>query len=187
MAGNAQGRLFCDGCRSSDRLNGDKTYRIPLALMIISLGVHAYTFIPERQIDSAWIPIALTATFFFTFIPILRILKPIYDDGYKFDMWERALEGGPKWVPPVMIILLAYTGFNFFFSLIYLNEGLTPLSTYGSYFMMNKGKVIRAISEAEYYRHRAYEFRGITTHPILFHALVAAVMYANSQRKANSP
>ena len=150
--------------------------------MVACAIIHLYTYIPGRRIDSAWLPIILSATCILTFLPVVKIIKSVHADGYRFDLWERALMGGPTWVPMALVLLLLYTGFNFFFSLVYLNEGLSPLNTNGSFMMMDHGRFVRSLSEAEYYRHRAYEIRGITTHPILFHAVAAAVMYAKLKR-----
>lgn len=92
--------------------------------------------------------------------------------------WKHAFTGTPSWVGPVLLGLFAYTGFNFLFSLLYLNEGLSPELQNGQFVLQSHGRTVRMITEAEYHRHKAIEVRGISTHLLFFHVLGSAVLWS---------
>jgi hypothetical protein len=93
------------------------------------------------------------------------------------------LEHAPKWVPYSLVALTVYTGFNFLFSLWYLNEGLTPGVVQGEYVMQEHGNVVRTLSQAEYWRHSAYQLRGMSTHITLFTAIAFGMLWSHARKE----
>ena len=67
-----------------------------------------------------------------------------------------------------------------------LNKGgLNPEIKNDKYVLESKGKVVEEITEEEYFKHKAYLFRGMTGHPLFFHLISLAILSSiiNERRK----
>ncbi|MBL7982403.1 MAG: hypothetical protein JNL52_11420 [Flavobacteriales bacterium] len=153
------------------------------ALLLASMFVHASTFITDREPLPMAVVFPLTGLMFILFFIAVRVAR-------KQDMhvnggwsWKQVLEHAPKWTHYALAALAAYTGFNFLFSLWYLNEGLTPGVVQGQYVMQDHGNVVRTLSQAEYWRHSAYELRGMSTHIILFTAVALGMLWSHVRKE----
>jgi len=91
-------------------------------------------------------------------------------------MWKDLMQGTPRFLKVLVVLTISYVFFNFFFSLMYLNEGLSPDIIDNVYVLSNKGKIVREISETEYFKYIAYEFRGMSGHFILFQLISVALI-----------
>jgi hypothetical protein len=159
------------------------TFLLGTILLLAAMLVHASTFITDREPLSTMVLFPLTGFMFVLFFMAVRVAR-------KQDMrlnggwsWKQVLEHAPKWVPYSLAALTVYTGFNFLFSLWYLNEGLTPGVVQGQYVMQDHGNVVRTLSQAEYWRHSAYELRGMSTHIILFTAVALGILWSHVRKE----
>jgi len=153
------------------------------AAMIV---VHLLTFLPEPPRVSHLAVFPFIILLFPSFALSVRLVKEGNKDMDPRHFWKRAFESAPSWVGPGILVLLAYTGFNFFFSLLALNEGLSPAEVDGQFVLQNHGRVVRNLTEAEYLQHKGYELRGMSTHIVFFHAVSAAILWAELRRRASS-
>ncbi len=158
------------------------TLRLGTALLGAGVFVHASTFITTREPLPMAVVFPLTVftlVLFFMAVRVARKEDMNWNDGWS---WKQVLEHAPQWVKVALAVLFAYTGFNFIFSLWYLNEGLTPDVVQGEYVMQDHGNVVRTRSQAEYWRHSAYELRGMSTHIILFSAIALGILWSNARK-----
>lgn len=159
-------------------------FRFGLVLLTCSVALHLSTFIPDREplpMELLFPLFALTAVLFFLAV---RIIKGNQLFGSSIRPWREVLATVPRWVPVALSILMAYTTFNFLYSLWYLNEGLSPAIEDGRYVLHDHGQVARELSQAEYWQHRAWELRGASTHAIMFLAVSLAVLWGHLREKA---
>ncbi|HMC98368.1 MAG TPA: hypothetical protein VKG92_11970 [Flavobacteriales bacterium] len=116
-------------------------------------------------------------------VAVVRMHKTRSEPGSR-NFWHTIAASAPPCVRPALLFLLAYTVFNFVFSLLYLNEGFTPAAYEHRYVMLSHSTVVREITRGEYLRHAAYELRGLSTHIVLFAAVSWAVLRAEQRRVA---
>jgi len=82
----------------------------------------------------------------------------------------------PAWAYMLLVAATLYAAFNFmhFFT---LNEGGTPEIVADGYALSDHGRVIRTLTEAEYWRQKAYVLRAFSGHWMIFF-LVPALYFA---------
>lgn len=129
----------------------------------------------------------LGVAIFPSFIVGIKSTQKLVDKNNPMGMWKDVLKGTPNYLKVLVIIIIPYVIFNFFYSLMYLTEGLSPERLNDIYILTNKGKTIREITETEYFKYIAYEFRGISGHFILFQlisiALISSAININKRQK----
>ena len=91
-------------------------------------------------------------------------------------IWKDLLKGTPTYLKALVVIAIPYVVFNFFFSLMYLTQGFSPDKLNGVYVLTSKRDFVRELSETEYFKYVAYEFRGISGHFILFQLISIALI-----------
>ncbi len=102
------------------------------------------------------------------------------------NIWSDYFRYTPKWLKKSFWIVVLYVFFNFFFSLFYLNEGgVTPEIIDGKYVLEYQGKIYKEITEEQYFKHKAYLFRGMSGHSILFHIISISIFTSVFNKKEN--
>lgn len=138
------------------------------------------------EMSDAW-PLHLGAMIVFGAMVIIlardqKIKRPARRPGESyFEWWSNSISANRKYMAevsrsvPMMLRILCvavfiYTLMNF--ALFMKNsEGGGPFNENGKYYLKSHGRVIRNLSELEYYRFRLYELRGYSGHWILFSLL----------------
>jgi amino acid transporter len=156
-------------------------------LLISCVAVHASTFVTDREPLSIGVLFLMAIPMFALFLKAVLVLRKKTKGGDRNEIWKRAYSNVPRWVPILTLLILAYTGFNFFYSLLVLNDGLTPSMEQGRYVMQDHGHVVREISQVDYWRHSAYQLRGMSTHLILFTAVALGVLWSEHRKNERMP
>lgn len=158
-----------------------------LLLLISCVAVHASTFVTDREPLSTGVLFLMAIPMFALFLKAVLVLRNNTKGVDRNEIWKRVYSNVPRWVPILTLLLVAYTGFNFFYSLWVLNDGLTPSMEQGRYVMQDHGHVVREISQVDYWRHSAYQLRGMSTHFILFTALALGVIWSEHRKNERMP
>lgn len=154
-----------------------------LVLFACAVALHLSTFVPDREplpMELLFPLFVFTFVLFFLAIVIIKRNKPF---GSSTRPWKEILAAVPRWVPAGLIVLMSYTGFNFFYSLWHLNGNLTPEIKDGHYVLHNHGQVVRELTQAQYWQHKAWQLRGFSMHPIMFLAVSLAVIWGHLRDK----
>jgi len=149
---------------------------------IAALFIHLLTFLPEPSHIPTAVVFPLALLLIPPFAKSAMILKERNQDLDPKLFWKRAFDSAPAWVGTIVLTMLIYTFFNFFFSLLVLNEGLTPDLMDGQFVLHSHGHITRVLTEEAYFIHKDYELRGMSTHIIFFHAVAAAVLWSEIRR-----
>ncbi len=170
--------------------------------LTLSLLCHISTFIPFARLSmsNAW-PLHLGAIVVFGAMVMVLVAKKKgkrparkTEESY-LTWWSNAIYEDQKSMteiirsfPMTIRILCAgvflYTLVNF--ALFIINsEGGGPFAENGKYFLKSHGRVVRELSEQEFYRFRAYELRGFSGHWILF-SLIPTVYFARFRRTTDT-
>jgi hypothetical protein len=150
----------------------------PLALagLVLTLVLHLATFVPGIRIPSGVIPVAFLAAivpFASTILSANRYrprFTPPPDDHASgwLAAWGRdmdaqkslsayAFRAVPTWAKVLSGLVFAYVGVNFLMGLILLRDG-QPERHGRRFWLRDRGRYVREISESEFYR---YETRGV--------------------------
>jgi len=154
-----------------------------LLLFISCVVVHASTFVTDREPLNTGVLFLMAIPMFALFLMAVLVLKKNNRGTIARDIWKRAYSHVPRWVPILTVLLAAYTFFNFVYSLVFLNDGLTPSIEQGLYVMQDHGHIVREISQAEYWRHSAYQLRGMSTHLIMFTVIALGILWSDHRKK----
>ena len=168
-------------------------YVFSFGMLIISGLFHLLTYFPTNAYDNQLFIFVLTvATFPPFYIGIKSLKKEFAAQQIKnphiayqqvLSSVKEALSKNVIWVG---IELVAYVFFNFFFSILFLNQGLGPDIVNGTYVLQDHGRIVKEITATEYALHRRYEMRGISGHPVLFQ-FIALNMIDWSLKKSKTP
>ena len=161
-------------------------YQLSIGLLVISLFVHATTFLPYKAPVPKVVLFALYGGIFITFFAAIRAVAPMVRDVAHEHLWRVVLGPLSRAHRIALGLLLVYVFFNFFFSLLCLNEGLSPAAVGNTYELHSHGRTVRLISEEAYRMHSRYELRGMTGHPILFQALALSMLLARLRWNATN-
>lgn len=156
--------------------------------LALSLAAHASTFLgvnPNRQFPATWL---LHLGIFVVFVPAVIASIMMARGASKNEWWQRVKRFAPAWLQGLVGLFFAYAFFNFFFSLLYLNEGGVPGKKEGDLVLHSHGKVIRKLTPDEFEKHEAYVVRGFSGHWMLFYSvsLMILVAWERAQRAANN-
>lgn len=154
-----------------------------LLLLISCVAVHASTFVTDREPLTTGVLFLMAIPMFALFLKAVLVIRKNTQGVARNEIWKRAYSNVPRWLPILTVLLVAYTFFNFFYSLLVLNDGLTPSMEQGRYVMQDHGYVVREISQVEYWQHSAYQLRGMSTHLILFTALALSILWSDHRRE----
>lgn len=149
-----------------------------MGLALLATAVHLRTFLTDREPLPMEIVIPLTVLVFPAWFWTIKVLRRRGIGSGADNFWSQALTNAPKWVPPALVLLFIYTGFNFFYCLFHLNEGATPGLSDGRFVLEDHGRVVRELGREDYWKHMAYQLRGMTTHVVLFATVSAAVLWS---------
>lgn len=154
-----------------------------IVLFACAVALHLSTFVPDREplpMELLFPLFVFTFVLFFLAIVIIKRNKPF---GTSSQSWKEIYHNVPSWVPAVLVALMAYTFFNFFFTLWHLNENHTPEIRNGRYVLHDHGQVVRELTKAQYWQHKAWQLRGFSMHPIMFLAVSLAVLWGHLREK----
>ena len=132
----------------------------------LSLVVHALTYAgidASRAMPLVW---ALHIGAMIAFIAMM-IISRRKRESHAFE-----LPDWPAWAYVLLVAGILYTAFNFMHSLS-LMEGGSPDVVADGYVLSEHGRVIRTLTEAEYWRQKAYFLRAFTGHWMIFFLLPA--------------
>lgn len=158
-------------------------YRLSIALLIAGILVHLYTFLPGAVALPKASVFILFAGIFLTFIPAVRCGKAMLGGAFRQDLWKVVLAPLPSWHRIALGILFVYVMFNFLFTLLYLNRGLSAEVAHGEYVLQSKGRYVERIDAATYHLYRNREARGITGHAVLFQAISGALLLSALRKR----
>lgn len=152
-------------------------YYLAVTLLVISCIFHILTFIPSLRTSGNSLILILGIGVFPTFAAAIKATKRLTIESDVKNLWNNILKGTPKKLKKMLWFVFAYVFFNFFFSLFVLNKGgLSPEIVDGKYVLENKGKVVEEITEEQYFEHKAYFYRGMSGHFILFQFFSVAML-----------
>ena len=148
---------------------------------VLSLAVHISAL---SGIDvSAHLPFVwlLHVGIFVVFVPFVLSSRKYLGTKPTFSEVRAAF---PGWAIAVFIAIFAYALVNF---LIFMaaTEGGSPSIRDGKYVLDSHGKVIRELTEAEYFSFKANELRGFSGHWLVFY--FAPFAYFMFRKKSNPP
>ena len=152
-------------------------------VLIVSLVVHLSTFLGIDPM-ARWPGVMfIHVTIFPPFIAAICYANRI--GGPEQERQNRAISAAPLLLRIVTGIFFAYALVNFAIFMV-LNEGGGPEQRGGKYLLTSHGRVIRELSENEYYRQQGYVVRGFSGHWMLFSsaALTLLVGAARLRRQA---
>ena len=142
-----------------------------------SAVAHVSTFIginPQRVVPWIWV---LHVMIFVVWIPVIVVTGHLVKKGNRKDFWKLAMQHAPTWMKGLCVVLLVYAFFNFFFTILVLNEEGTPSVINGKKVLHNHGTIIRELSDQEYETHEAYGVRTFSGHWMMFYAVGMTVLY----------
>jgi hypothetical protein len=145
--------------------------------LCLSVTAHIATFFgvdPQQTFPSVWL---LHDGIFVIWLPAIIFTNRRSKEGSKSNPWATILAGTPPWMGAMIGPLLAYAGFNFFFTIFVLLGGHSPTSENGTFALKDHSRVIRTLTEAEYHRYRAYEARVSSGHSIVFYLMGMTMLY----------
>ena len=93
----------------------------------------------------------------------------------------------PRWLAALAAVCFVYAIVNFLVFFFLIREG-EPRIRDGQYLLMEKGRVIRPLTEEEFHQKNRYKTRGFSGHWMLFYAAAATLLYAKArQRREERP
>jgi hypothetical protein len=160
-----------------------------ICLTITCFTLHFLTYFPHLKTTNTSAPFLLGIAIIPSFYVGIKSSQILVDKNKSASYWKDALIGTPKFLKVILILVIPYVIFNFFYSLMYLTGGNSPDIIDGSYFLTSKGRVIRELSESQYFEYLAYEFRGISGHYVLFQlislAMISSVISVLRKKSSN--
>lgn len=96
-----------------------------------------------------------------------------------FALFKILLKETPTWLRVIAIGGLIYAFLNFL--LFAASQGGTPDIRDGQYVILDHGKLIKTITEQEYYQYKANEVRGLSGFWLAFYGFAAAVLFPSKQ------
>ncbi|MCR9248907.1 MAG: hypothetical protein NXI20_00730 [bacterium] len=137
---------------------------LAILLMAITAFFHVLSYFPSLRTSSSLMIFLTVVSVFPTFAAAIKSIKKYTAKSDPRKIWSKALKGTPAVLKRMTWFVIAYCFFNFFYSLFYLNGGLSPEKVDGKYVLEYQGKVVKEITEEEYYEHKAYVFRGMQSY-----------------------
>jgi len=141
---------------------------VSVLLMVANACIHLASVCRwdvESALPGVWVFHSLTMAIFAVALLYGLIYSPQAEDKPDFCM-----PAAPKWSKVLFGVLMAYTLLNFFACKALMEGGRPSRAEDGTYRLMDRSRVIRECSEAEYHLHRSYASRMFSGHWILFSA-----------------
>jgi len=151
--------------------------------LTMSFLVHLSTFFGSNILN------AFPSTGFFDFGLIIVMLPTIFAckkacaGEVRFDFWLLATKKAPTLLKIFCIILAVYVFFNFFITVLVLNEGGVPSVINGQKVLNSHGKIIRELTDDEYALQKAYGKRTSSGHWMLFYCIAFTVLLSSLKEK----
>ncbi len=92
----------------------------------------------------------------------------------------------PTWLKIIAVAGFFYTIINFVLFMVTSQLGVPDIKN-GQYVLHNHGKLIKILTEQEYYHYKANEVRFFSGHWLLFYGFAAAVLFPFNKRKKQQP
>jgi hypothetical protein len=154
---------------------------IALSGFVLPLAAHVAALIgmvAAERVPFVW---ALHVGIFIVFIPFVLSSRKTLGKKPRFAE-IRALF--PGWIVVIGVTIFAYAIVNFVV-FISLTEGGSTSIQDGKFVLLNHGKLIRELTQAEYHFFKTNEVRGISGHWLVFYFMPFA--YFLFRNRANSP
>lgn len=150
---------------------------VSVVLLLLSTTLHILSYFPALNTSNDLVEFLLFVGIFLTTIPALKATKKYTLSSGPRDIWKNMLKGTPTILKRIVWPLVGYVFFNFFFSLLVLgNTGVKPKKIGHDYVLESGGRVKKVISEEHYLKQKAYLFRGMTGHVVLFQFLAVMIL-----------
>lgn len=156
-------------------------FYIALLGSISAITVHILSILGVDVADTLPFIWALHIGIFVVWIPTILSLKKLQKQNKKANAFTLLTKNKPKWLLGLIIVIAAYTGFNFIFSIS--KTGGTTSNKNGVYSLQNRGKYIRNITKEEYHLHGANTLRGFSGHWILFYTIATIALYKGESKE----
>lgn len=140
---------------------------VGLILTLITAISHFSTYFYFSTIDYVLLIVLLFLGTFALFGIAFSLQKEVISENHILVFWREILVPLPKFFRITVPVLFFYVIFNFFYSLS-LNQSCSPEINEGKYTLEYRGEVKKIITKQEFYQHRAYEFRALSGHILLF-------------------
>jgi hypothetical protein len=144
---------------------------LAICLFLVSTLFHVLSYFPSLRTSNDFLIFLLTIGVFPTFILAIKSNDAFVKSTNTEDFKTYIINKIPPKLKVFIVLVVVYVFFNFF-SLIFLNSGLTPNIIDEKYFLGDS----REITEEQYYKHKAYLFRGISGHSILFQLISITIL-----------
>ena len=148
---------------------------------VVSLMVHVSTFLDYNPSQAFYL---LHAGIFLLF-PWISDKDRGNHSPKKF--WLFVTRAAPAWMRILCISLSGYALFNFFYTLLYLNEGGAPAKLDGVLVLHSHGHVIRELTDQEFQKHMAYVMRGFSAWWMFFYSASMMIIYVRSVEPKRLP
>ncbi len=180
LARSSQYPPFHFRCRSCHGMSAGTRafYWLSIALLLITLVVHAGTFMPSAAPVPKVVLFLLYAGIVATFLSAIRAVMPMVRDVPHRQQQKLLHSYLSRTHRALFLLVLAYLFFNFLFTMLYLNEGYTPDRIDGAYVLQDHGHVKKVITEEAYWKHSRYQQRALTGHPIFFQVVAMSMLLA---------
>jgi hypothetical protein len=136
-----------------------------LAALLVHGATYAGVDVLQRY-PAAWL---LHVGCFVVFIPLLFSL---WSDNRLSRRIDEMFTDHPRWVLRLVIAVAIYAAVNFVLFFLLTGGGTAEIRN-GEFVLLNHGKLIRHLTEAEYHRQQIYEARGFSGHWLVFYLFPA--------------
>ena len=129
--------------------------------LCLSVAVHVATFCgidPQQVFPAVWM---LHVGIFAIWFPAILFTNRRIGSLPRREQGAARIRGTPRMMRAVLRPLFAYTAFNFFFTIFVLQGGHSPTIRDSTFALQDSGRIVRALTEREYHRYRAYEVRPL--------------------------
>jgi hypothetical protein len=150
-----------------------------LGCLILSSAAHLSTFVginPQALFPQIWV---LHLAIFIFFIPLASTSKKLGGPSGGRLQFKENMKYAPSWAGKWIPFLFLYVFFNFFFTGLVLQKSGVPDIIDGRKVLHNHGKVIKVLSDEDYYKHQAYSVRLFSGHWLLFYYLITVMFYSH--------
>jgi len=144
------------------------SFSISIILFIISFISHFSTYFDYN-------PEKLFPGIFLLHIGIFILILPVifFKDRDK-KVSNKSEEEKAGWITYLAVIFIIYMVFNFFFTIFYLKEGGEPQIINGKFLLQSHGKIIKELTQREYYAQLRYNIRLFSGHWMFFYMFITS-------------
>ena len=143
---------------------------------IFSLIAHLATFLginPQGVFPPIWL---LHIGIFVVWIPTVFLLRKIFKKTGRQGFWKSAVGNAPRWMQALCLFFFIYAFFNFFITVLVLNQGGVPSIINGKKVLQSHGEVIKELTDKEFFRYQAYTFRAFSGHWMFFYVVSMTIL-----------